>query len=85
MRRDIKGMNFERYAERIATLKEPDRERENKKEIVNKKLQVPNTEMKMTSVNKVQFASLSNKRYYFLGGIVSLHYGHPLLPKICQT
>ena len=40
--------------------------------------------MKMTSINKVQFASLNNKRYYFLDGIVSLPYGHPLLSKICQ-
>ena len=35
--------------------------------------------MKMTRVNKVQFASLNNKRYYFTDGIVSLPFGHPLL------
>ena len=35
--------------------------------------------MKMTSVNKVQFASLNDKRYYFLGGIVFLPFGHPSL------
>ena len=33
----------------------------------------------MASVNKVQFASLNNKRYYFLDGIVSLPFGHLLL------
>ena len=83
VRRDTKGMNFESYAKRIATLREPDDER-NKKQIVQKRLQVTNTEMKMTSVNKVQFANLNNKRYYYLGGIVYLHYRHPLLLKIHQ-
>ena len=33
MRRETKGINFESYAERIATLKEPDKE-SNKKQIV---------------------------------------------------
>ena len=32
----------------------------------------------------VQFASLNDKRYYFLDGIVPLPYGHPLLSKIHQ-
>ena len=40
--------------------------------------------MNMIGVDKVQLASLNNKRYYFLGGIVSLPCGHPLLSKICQ-
>ena len=43
-------MNFESYAEWIATLKDPHDE-ENEKQIVQKMLQVTNTEMKMTSVN----------------------------------
>ena len=46
MRRDTKGMNFESYAKRIETLKKPDGVR-NKKQIVQKGLQVTNTEMKM--------------------------------------
>ena len=32
--------------------------------------------MMMTRLNKVQFASLNNKRYYFSDGIVSLPFGH---------
>ena len=40
--------------------------------------------MKMNCVKKVQFASLNDKRYYFLDGIVSLPYRHPLLSKIRQ-
>ena len=38
--------------------------------------------MKMTSVNKVQFASLNDKRYYFLGGIAFLPFGHPSLSSL---
>ena len=44
----------------------------NKKKMIQKGFQVKNTEMKMTAVNKVQFASLNNKRYYSLNGITSL-------------
>ena len=33
----------------------------------------------MTTVNKVQFASLSSRRYYFLDGIASLPFEYPLL------
>ena len=83
MRQHTKGMNFESYAERIAIIKEPDDER-NKKQIFKKRLPVDNSEMKMTSINKVQFACLNNKRYYFLNGIVSLPYGRLLLSKIPQ-
>ena len=46
VRRDTKGMNFESYAKRIETLKKSDGVR-NKKRIVEKSLQVTNTEMKM--------------------------------------
>ena len=38
--------------------------------------------MTMTSVNKVQFASLNDKRYYFSDGIVSLPFGHPSLKEV---
>ena len=36
----------------------------------------------MTSVNKVQFASLNDKRYYFSGRIVSLTFDHPTLSSL---
>ena len=38
--------------------------------------------MTMTSVNKVQFARLNNKRYYFSDGIVSLPFSHPALNEV---
>ena len=72
-------MCFESYAMRINTLREDvDCKREGKKN-TQKRLQVRNTNMTMTSVNKVQFASLNGKRYYFSDGIVSLPFGHPSL------
>lgn len=49
---------------------------------IKKRLQVHNTEMKMTNVSTVQVASLNDKRYYFSDGIVSLPYGHLLLWKV---
>ena len=74
-------MNFECYAMRINTLREVDDKKEGKK-IVQKRLQVKNTNMTMTSVTKVQFARLNDKRYYFSDGIVSLLFGHPALNKV---
>ena len=38
--------------------------------------------MTMTIVNKVQFARLDDKRYYFSDGIISLPLGHPAPNKV---
>ena len=69
------GKNFQNFAERINVLKEIGSEK-NEKKLVQKRLQVKNKEMKMTSVDKVQFPSLNDKRYHFSGGIVSLSFDH---------
>ena len=74
-------MCFESYAMRINTLRGIDCKKEEKK-ITQKRLQVKNTNMTMTSVNKGQFASLNDKRYYFSNGIVSLPFGHPTLTEV---
>ena len=74
-------MNFEYYAQRISSLRQIDSER-NVKKLVQKRLQVKNTNMTITSVNKVKFASLNDKRYYASGGIVSLPFGHLLLNEV---
>ena len=81
VRRDTPGMCFESYAVRINTLSDIDCKKEEKK-ITQKRLQAKNTNMTMTSVNKVQFACLNNKRYYFSDGIVSLPFGHPSLNEV---
>ena len=81
VRRDTPGMSFESYAMRINTLRDIDCKKKEKKN-TQKRLQVKNTNMAMTSVNKVQFASLNNKRYYFSDGILSLPFGHPSLKEV---
>ena len=78
VRRDTPGMTFESYAGRIVPLRYDSKKTEPKK-IIRKRLQVKNTNMIMTNINKVKFARLNDKRYYFSDGIVSLPYGHPLL------
>ena len=82
VRRDAPGMSFESYDSRIAPRRSIDCKKTEQKKIVQKRLQVKNTNMVMTSVNKVQFASLNDKRYYFSDGILSLPYGHPLLKEV---
>ena len=57
---DTPGMNFERCAKRIKVLREVESVRVNKK-MIQKRLQVKNTEMKMVSVSNVQFANLNDK------------------------
>ena len=38
--------------------------------------------MMMTTINKVQFASLNDERYYFSDRIISLPFGHPSLSEL---
>ena len=86
VRRDTPGMTFESYAARIKNLRDDlgfDFER-NEKKNMQKRLQVKNTNMTMTTANKVKFASLNDKRYYFSDGIVSLPFGHPSLNSVRQ-
>ena len=75
-------MNFESYASRTAPLRSIDCKKTEQKKLIQKRLQVKNTNMVMTSINKVQFASINDKRYYFSDGIVALPYGHPLLNEV---
>ena len=61
VRSDTKGMDFERYASRIKDLRFDLENEVEKEKIVQKRLQVKNTEMIMTSSNKVKFAQLNDK------------------------
>ena len=76
VRKDTKGMCFEAYISRILEI---DKKPKQNKKTIQKRFQVKNIEMKITTVNKVQFASLNNKRYHCPDGITPLSYGHPLL------
>ena len=41
--------------------------------------------MQMKSVKKIQFAWLSDKRFYFHDGIFSLPFGHFLVNKVTEA
>ena len=83
VRRDTPGMNFESYAEKISTIRQIGIAR-NYKKLAQKRLQVKTTNMAMTSINKVKFASINDKRYYGSDGILSLPFGHHLLNEVRQ-
>ena len=74
-------MSFEAYANRITSLRQLDFKND-KKKFTQKRFQVKNTNMMMTTVNKVPFASPNNKRYYFSDGTISLPFGHASLSKL---
>ena len=82
VRKNTKGIDFQRYADRIKDLRLDLKAEIVQEKVIQKRLQVKNTEMIMTSSNKVKFAQLNDKRYYFSDGIVSLPFGHPLLEKV---
>ena len=77
-------MMFENYANRIKRLRYDLNISQPAETIKQKRFEVRNTNMKMTTVNKVKFARLNDKRYYFSDGIVSLPFGHILLEKARQ-
>ena len=52
--RDTPGMNFESYAEKISFIRQIDIAR-NYKKLVQKRLQVKNTNMTMTSINNNKY------------------------------
>ena len=73
-------MRFEVYANRVMSLNEFTNEKV--KKIQQNRFQIKNTEMRMQSISKSQFAGLNDKRFYFYDGIVSMSFVHPLLEKL---
>ena len=84
VRKGARGMMFENYANRIKRLRYDLNISQSVENIKQKRFQIRNNDMKMTSINKVKFARLNDKRYYFSDGIVSLLFGHILLEKVRQ-
>ena len=84
VKKGTRGMMFENYANRIKRLRYDLNISPSVERIKQKRFEVRNTNMKMTTVNKVKFARLNDKRYYFSDGIVSLPFGHILLEKARQ-
>ena len=84
VRKGTRGMMFENYANRIKRLRYGLNMSQPIENIKQKRFQIRNTDMKMTTINKVKFARLNDKRYYFSDGIVSLPFGHISLEKVRQ-
>ena len=49
------------------------------KKFLQKPFQIRHNAMEMVSIEKKRFASPNDKRFYFMGGIVSLPFGHAFL------
>ena len=70
--KETPGMDFDSYANRIYSKYE----RSNDPKITQNQFQVKLNAMSMVSIAKNKFASLNDKRFYFMNGITSLPFGH---------
>ena len=77
VKKGLPGMDFEAYSARIL----PKEEFNADQKIIQKRFQIKSNAMQMIAVNKVRFASLNEKRFYIMDGILSLPFGHFLLKK----
>ena len=75
-------MNFESFASRIMDIKEYTWFQKIPAKLRQMRFQIKNTNMRLTSVNRTQFAGLNDKRYYLPNGITSLPYGHFLMSEM---
>ena len=75
IRRNTEGMTLDAYIDRLS----PKDEQLYDKKILQKRFQIKHNAKEMVSVEKNCFTSLNDKRFYFIGGIVSLLFGHLLL------
>ena len=75
-------MNFESFASRIMDVREYTYSQKNPKTLAQRRLQLKNTNMKLVSVNRKQFAGLNDKRYYLTDGVTSLPCGNFLLSEL---
>ena len=81
--KNVKGMDFESYVNRLSDLTEyfdnlvisPNPVQR----IEQKRFQIKNESMQMQTIQKVQFGQLNDKRFYFSNGLTSLPFGHPYL------
>ena len=79
VKKSTPGMNFEAFSNRIMDIREYSYAEKIPKTVSQKRFNIKNTKMQMTTVTKKQFACLNDKRFYFSDGITSLPYGHFLL------
>ena len=83
IKKGVRGMNYENYAERIKPLyefehfKKPKTER---KKVV--RFTVKKGDMTTTQVEKKKFSQINDKRFYFPDAILSLPFGHEALKEL---
>ena len=82
VKNSTRGMDFESFASRIMDVREYTYSQKRAKQITQMRFQVKSTDMKITTINKTQFAVLNDKRYYLTDGSTSLLYGHFLLAEL---
>ena len=82
VKKSTPGMNFEAFAARIMNIREYSYAEKLPKNITQKRFQIKNTIMQMTTVRRKQFAGFNDERFYLSDGITSLPYGHFLLSEI---
>ena len=79
IKKSTPGMNFESFASRIMDIKEYAWSQKIPSKLKQMRFQIKSTNMRLTNVNRTQFAGLNDKRYYLPDGITSLPYGHFLM------
>ena len=82
VKKSMSGMDFESFASRIMDVREYTQPQKRAKQITQMRFQVKKTDMKLTAINRTQFAGLNDKRYYLTDGSTSLPYGHFLLAEL---
>ena len=75
------GMDFGAYCSKLCNITDYfdayyKNQKQKAKKLKQKRFQVINDSMQMTTVDKIQFGQLNDKRFYFPNGIVSLPFGH---------
>ena len=78
-------MNFESFASRIKDIREYHHSEKAPKTIKQRRFQIKNTNMQMTTVSRTQFGLLNSKRFYLSDGAVSLPYRHFSLTSIREN
>ena len=82
VKKSTPGMDFESFASRIMDAREYTQSQKRSKQITQMRFQLKRTDMKLTTINKTQFAGLNDKRYYLTDGSTCLPYGHFLLAEL---
>ena len=83
LKKGASRMEFEDYAKRINSIREIETFGQLPKEKQKQnRFTIKNNQMILEEIEKFKFSQISDKRYYFSDGIVSLPFSHPFLKEI---